>query len=128
MSGHLSHQVEHHLYPDLPAWRYRELGPKVQAICERYGIPYHTETMPKQMKSVAINVVKYALPPTEKLPKWLQKGISKGQPLLSKLQRNAKDTLDKPKQIIDSAVQLSFPTILQKSKKVRTNEKMASAA
>jgi hypothetical protein len=123
LSGHLSHQIEHHLYPDLPAWRYRELGPKVQDICERYGIPYHTDTLPNQLKTVAINVVKYAVPPTEKLPNWLQKGLKKGQPLLSKLQRNAKETLDKPKQILESAVQLSFP-----SKKQKAHTKLASAA
>lgn len=128
LSGHLSHQIEHHLYPDLPAWRYRELGPKVQNICERYGIPYHTDTLPNQIKSIAVNVVKYALPPTEKLPKWLQKGFKKGQPLLSKLQRNAKETLDKPKQIIDSVVHLGFTNTKQEGKKTRTNEKMASAA
>ena len=123
LSGHLSHQIEHHLYPDLPAWRYRELGPKVQAICERYGIPYHTDTLPKQLKTVAVNVVKYAVPPTEKLPIWLQKALKKGQPLLSKIQRNAKETLDKPKQILESAVQLSFP-----AKKQKNQTKLASAA
>lgn len=123
LSGHLSHQIEHHLYPDLPAWRYRELGPKVQDICERYGIPYQTDTLPNQLKTVAVNVVKYAVPPTEKLPKWMQKGLKKGQPFLSKLQRNAKETLDKPKQIVTSVVELSLP-----SKKQKSNTKLASAA
>lgn len=126
LSGHLSHQIEHHLYPDLPAWRYRELGPKVQAICERYGIPYHTDTLPNQLKTVAVNVVKYAVPPEEKLPTWLQKGLKKGHPLLSKLQRNAKETLEKPKQILDSAVHLSFPKVMLKNPKA--NEKLVSAA
>jgi linoleoyl-CoA desaturase len=82
LSGHLSHQIEHHLFPDLPAWRYRELGPKVQAICERYGIPYHTDTLPKQLKTVATHVVKYAVPPVEKLPVWLQNGLKKGLSLI----------------------------------------------
>ena len=26
LSGHLSHQIEHHMFPDIPAWRYREMS------------------------------------------------------------------------------------------------------
>jgi len=62
MSGHLSHQVEHHLYPDLPAWRYREMGPKVKEICQRYGVPYQSEKMTPMLKTVAVNIVKYSIP------------------------------------------------------------------
>jgi hypothetical protein len=49
--------------------------------------------------------------------------LKKSQPLLSKLQRNAKETLDKPKKVLESAVQLSFPQKQQKPK-----SKLASAA
>lgn len=62
MSGHLSHQIEHHLYPDLPAWRYREMGPKVEEICGRYGIPYQTGKMVPMLKTVASSMVKYSVP------------------------------------------------------------------
>jgi fatty acid desaturase len=62
MSGHLSHQIEHHLYPDLPAWRYRELGPKVEEICGRYGIPYQKGKMVPMLKTVASSIVKYSVP------------------------------------------------------------------
>ena len=41
MTGNLSHQIEHHLYPDLPARRYPELAVEVQEICERYGLAYN---------------------------------------------------------------------------------------
>lgn len=68
MSGHLSHQVEHHLYPDIPAWRYREMGPKVKEICERYGVPYHTGKMAPMLKTVAQRLVKYSVPEREKWP------------------------------------------------------------
>src|SRR5580765_686977 len=34
MSGNLSHQIEHHLFPDLPARRYPEIAGEVRAICE----------------------------------------------------------------------------------------------
>ena len=28
MSGNLSHQIEHHLFPDLPSNRYAEIAPR----------------------------------------------------------------------------------------------------
>lgn len=62
MSGHLSHQIEHHLFPDIPAWRYRELGPKVKAVCEKYAVPYQSGKMLPQLKTVAQRLLKYALP------------------------------------------------------------------
>ena len=42
MSGNLSYQVEHHLYPDMPSSRYKEIAPRVKAICEKYELPYNT--------------------------------------------------------------------------------------
>ena len=35
MSGNLSHQIEHHLFPDIPARRYPQIAPEVKAICAR---------------------------------------------------------------------------------------------
>lgn len=40
MSGNLSHQIEHHLFPDLPSNRYAEIAPKVRGLCQRFGLPY----------------------------------------------------------------------------------------
>ena len=40
MSGNLSFQIEHHLFPDLPSNRYQEIAPKIQDIFERYGLTY----------------------------------------------------------------------------------------
>jgi len=62
MSGHLSHQIEHHLFPDLPAARYPELAPKVRAICARYGQSYNTGSFARQLGSVARQLVVNALP------------------------------------------------------------------
>ena len=42
MSGNLSHQIEHHLFPDLPSNRYAEIAPKVQALFEKYDLNYCT--------------------------------------------------------------------------------------
>ena len=62
LSGNLSHQIEHHLFPDMPARRYAEIAPEVQEICERYGIPYNTGPLPKQFGTVVRKIVRLALP------------------------------------------------------------------
>ena len=62
MSGNLSHQIEHHLFPDLPAHRYGELAVEVREICERYGLPYNAGPLHKQFGSVVKKIVRLALP------------------------------------------------------------------
>ena len=49
MTGNLTHQIEHHLFPDLPARRYPEIAGEVQEICERYGLPYNTGRLGRQL-------------------------------------------------------------------------------
>ncbi|OXM73344.1 MULTISPECIES: fatty acid desaturase family protein [Amycolatopsis] len=63
LSGNLSHQIEHHLFPDIPARRYPEIAAEVRAVCEKYGLPYNTGPLHKQLWSVAKKIVKFALPP-----------------------------------------------------------------
>ena len=62
MSGNLNHQIEHHLFPDLPANRYVEIAPKVREICARYDVPYNTGSFPRQFGSVIRKIVRLALP------------------------------------------------------------------
>jgi len=62
LTGHLSHQIEHHLFPDMPAWRYPEMAIEVQAICKKYGVPYHTGSFRKQLGSVMTQIAKLSLP------------------------------------------------------------------
>ncbi len=62
LSGNLSFQIEHHLFPDLPARRYAEMAPQVREICQRYGIPYNSGPLPKQFGTVVRKIVKLALP------------------------------------------------------------------
>lgn len=62
LSGHLSHQIEHHLFPDLPAARYPELAPRVRAICARYGQAYNAASLATQLGSVARQLIENALP------------------------------------------------------------------
>jgi len=62
MTGNLSFQIEHHLFPDLPSNRYQEIAPKVQAIFEEYGLTYTTGPLPKQVASAWSKVVRLSLP------------------------------------------------------------------
>ncbi|WP_433726479.1 fatty acid desaturase family protein [Nocardia sp. CA-129566] len=63
MSGNLSHQIEHHLFPDLPANRYPEMAPEVRELCAKYGLPYNTGSLGKQVGSVWLKILELALPP-----------------------------------------------------------------
>ena len=67
LSGNLSHQIEHHLFPDIPAHRYAELAPKVQEICARYGIHYNTGGFSKQFGQVLWRIVRHSLPSHAKM-------------------------------------------------------------
>jgi NADPH-dependent stearoyl-CoA 9-desaturase len=62
LSGNLSHQIEHHLFPDIPAHRYAEIAVEVREICERYGLPYNTGPLAHQFGSVVKKIVRLALP------------------------------------------------------------------
>ena len=66
MSGNLSHQIEHHLFPDLPARRYPEIAEEVREICERYGLAYNTGPLHQQLWGVFKKICKYALPDRKK--------------------------------------------------------------
>ena len=62
MSGNLSHQIEHHIFPDLPSNRYAEIAPRVKDLFEKYGLNYHSAPMPKQVASAWHKVVRLSLP------------------------------------------------------------------
>jgi fatty acid desaturase len=62
MSGNLSHQIEHHLFPDLPSNRYAEIAPKVKALFDKYELNYHAAPFPQQLASAWHKVVRLSLP------------------------------------------------------------------
>lgn len=62
MSGNLSHQIEHHLFPDIPSNRYAEIAPQVRAICEEYGLPYTSGRLSKQSFEVWRSLAILSLP------------------------------------------------------------------
>lgn len=62
LSGNLSHQIEHHLFPDMPANRYAEAAVQIRALCREYGIHYNEANFLKQSLSMWLRVAQYSLP------------------------------------------------------------------
>ncbi|MGZ6827856.1 MAG: fatty acid desaturase family protein, partial [Mycobacteriales bacterium] len=62
MTGQLSFQVEHHLFPDLPSNRYVEIAPRVQELCARYGLPYTSGPLLRQYATVWRRIARLSLP------------------------------------------------------------------
>jgi fatty acid desaturase len=62
MSGNLSHQIEHHMFPDIPANRYAEMAVEVKALCEKYDLPYNTGSLSKQFGTVVKRIFRLSLP------------------------------------------------------------------
>jgi fatty acid desaturase len=62
MSGNLSFQIEHHLFPDLPSNRYAEVAPKVRDLCERYDLPYTSGPLLKQYGQVWRKILRLSFP------------------------------------------------------------------
>jgi linoleoyl-CoA desaturase len=69
ISGNLGYQVEHHLYPDMPSTRYGEIAPKVREICKRYGLPYNSGPLMKQLAMVQRTIIRLAFPGGKPRPK-----------------------------------------------------------
>ena len=62
MSGNLCYQIEHHLFPDLPSNRYAEIAVRVQALCDKYDLPYTTGSLWGQYGQTFWTIAKLALP------------------------------------------------------------------
>lgn len=42
-SGHLSYQIEHHLFPTMPRHSYHRVAPLVKAFCTKHGLQYEVK-------------------------------------------------------------------------------------
>jgi linoleoyl-CoA desaturase len=62
MSGNLSHQIEHHLFPDLPSNRYAEIAPQVRALFDKYELNYCSRPLPQQVYSAWHRVFRLSTP------------------------------------------------------------------
>ena len=62
LSGNLSFQIEHHMFPDLPSNRYAEISLKVREVCERYDLPYVSGPLWKQYLQSWRTIARLSLP------------------------------------------------------------------
>ena len=62
MTGNLSYQIEHHLYPDLPSYRLGEIAVRVRALCDKYDLPYTSGPMLVQYAKTWRTIAKLSLP------------------------------------------------------------------
>jgi fatty acid desaturase len=62
LSGNLSHQIEHHLFPDMCSNRYPEIAPRVQALAGRYGLPYNSASLTRQFGTTWLKNLRLAFP------------------------------------------------------------------
>jgi linoleoyl-CoA desaturase len=62
MSGNLCHQIEHHIYPDLPSNRLAEISVRVREVCDKYDLPYTTGPFLVQYAKTWRTIAKLSLP------------------------------------------------------------------
>jgi len=62
MTGNLSHQIEHHLFPDLPSNRLASIGVRVRELCDKYDLPYTTGSLPVQYGKAWRTIIKLSVP------------------------------------------------------------------
>lgn len=88
--GGLDTHLEHHLFPDLPCQRQREVRNEVQQICAKYNLPYHNYPMIDLIKSIPLNLLKNTLPIGENEKGHLFKLLKKPKDLLKRIVMGAK--------------------------------------
>ncbi|MEI5673092.1 MULTISPECIES: fatty acid desaturase family protein [unclassified Nocardioides] len=62
LTGNLSHQIEHHLFPDLPSNRYGEIAPRVREVFDKFDLAYCSRPLVRQVASAWHKVVRLSLP------------------------------------------------------------------
>ena len=62
MTGNLSYQIEHHLYPDMSSNRLSEAAVRVREVCEKYDLPYVAGSLPVQYAKAWRTIAKMSLP------------------------------------------------------------------
>ena len=72
LTGNLSHQIEHHIFPDMPANRYGRIAPQVQEICRKYNLSYNTGNFGEQFKQVLARIYHFSKPSADELRTYTQ--------------------------------------------------------
>ena len=62
MTGNLSYQIEHHLFPDLPSNRLAEISVRVEELAEKYDLPYTSGPLAVQYVKSWRTIAKLAVP------------------------------------------------------------------
>lgn len=64
--GHLNYQIEHHLFPDIPSWRYPAMAKEVKAVCARHGVRYKCNpSWGRSIRNYLAVMWKYSFPPED---------------------------------------------------------------
>lgn len=72
LTGNLSHQIEHHIFPDMPARHYTRIAPRVQSICHKYGLSYNTGRFGHQFRQVLSRIHYFSKPSAKEWQAYLQ--------------------------------------------------------
>ena len=61
--GALNYQIEHHLFPDIPSWRYMSISKEIKDMCREHDILYREDETRRQTYNRFVReVLKYSLP------------------------------------------------------------------
>jgi linoleoyl-CoA desaturase len=66
-TGELSHQVEHHLFPDIDPSYYGQISKEVRKVTGEFGIPYNTQNLRKAIVSHIVLIFKLGKRPQPSL-------------------------------------------------------------
>lgn len=72
LTGNLSHQIKHHIFPDMPAHRYASIAPQVQALCQKYDLSYNTGNFGRQFTQVLKRIYHFSKPNADELQAYEQ--------------------------------------------------------
>ncbi|WP_367106753.1 fatty acid desaturase [uncultured Psychrobacter sp.] len=72
LTGNLSHQIEHHIFPDMPANHYGRIAPQVKKICQKYDLSYNTGNFGIQFKQVLKRIYHFSKPNADELQAYEQ--------------------------------------------------------
>ena len=71
LTGNLSHQIEHHIFPDMPASHYARIAPQLQVICRKYNLPYNTGRFGTQFRQMLGRIRHFSKPSAEEWQSYL---------------------------------------------------------
>ncbi len=77
LSGNLSHQIEHHIFPDMPARRYASIAPQVQALCQKYNLSYNSARFSTQFGQVIKRIRHFSKPSANDIEAYEQTPLDK---------------------------------------------------